>query len=70
LKINQNLEGGKRKEEKSLLIKSSVYLPCPTPIYPIKDTNLCESKTSLTIPLALHWYNRPLGPQVTIPAAS
>lgn len=33
----------------------SLYLPCPIPIPPINLDRELESKTSLTMPFALHW---------------
>lgn len=40
------------------------------PIPPRRVDRLFGSKTSRTIPFALHWKKRPLAPQVTIPQAS
>ena len=46
------------------------YKPCPMPIPPTSLDRAVVSNTSRTMPFALHWQNRPFGPQVTMPQAS
>ena len=46
------------------------HSPWPTPIPPISRAIASCVNTSRTMPFALHWYRRPLGPHAMIPHAS